>query len=61
MPQTESQEGYMDKRMISLAFNTYFYMQINLYTLETHRVTFFMRIEKIIKIYILFIPPWNIS
>ena len=50
MPQTESQEGYMDKRMISLAFNTYFYMQINLYTLETHRVTFFMRIVKIIKI-----------
>ena len=50
MPQTESQEGYMDKRMISLAFNTYFYMQINLYILETLRVTFFMRIFKIIKI-----------
>ena len=39
MPQTESQEGYMDKSMISLAFNTYFYMQINLYILETLRVS----------------------
>ena len=38
MPQTESQEGYMDKGMISFAFNTYFYIQINLYTLETLRV-----------------------
>ena len=38
MPQIESQEGYMDKSMISLAFNTYFYMQINLYILETLRV-----------------------
>ena len=35
MPQIESQEGYMDKSMIALAFNTYFYMQINLCTLET--------------------------
>ena len=35
MPQTESQEGYMDKSMISLAFNTYFYMQINVYIYNT--------------------------
>ena len=45
MPQTESQEGYMDKGMISFAFNTYFYIQINLYTLETLRIALYILLE----------------
>ena len=50
MPQTESQEGYMDKSMISLAFNTYFYMQIIWYILETLRVISSWEYFKIIKL-----------